>query len=363
MEGAEHLRYIPINNLRAGAALAYPVFSQNSDILLGEGMMLSKSHISRLTDLGYAGVYIQDELSADIKLEDIVPISVRLHSIASAKEIWKKAESGIRVRVNDKTIREKQDNLIIPVIDSLIKNPKRMVELINLNPESEYIYYHASNVMILSLLLGVELGLSGIQLYELGISSLLFDIGTVFLPPGLLDKPGKLTEDEYKDVKKHTQLGFDYLRETFNISIEGCMGAFHHHESFDGSGYPNGLKGSQISIYGRILAIADVYDALTSRRPFRRMLYPPAAMHYMNSQSGKLFDPPILQAFQRVVPFYPSGFCVELSNGEKGIVVQNYVGTPDLPRIRLFGDSQPKYADLRTDDKYHRITVNRIIEM
>lgn len=359
------MRYLPIEYVQEGMTLALPLYGGNFEALLGAGVTLSSYHIQRLSAVGYAGVYIQDEISADIDVPSLLPDEIHLNTVRAAKEAWEQALSGGQPKTNARTARARQDRIVMPVINGVIANRQRMIERIDLKPEEDYIYYHAASTMILSILIGVELGLSGVQLYELGLSALLHDVGNIFIPKNLLDKPGKLTADEYEVVRSHTQLGFNYLRENFDISIEGCMGALQHHENFDGSGYPTGLKRNKISIYGRIIAIADVYDALTSKRPYRNLLYPPAAMEYMNMNAGTLFDPKVLEALQRVVPLYPSGFGVELSPTTRGIVVKNFVGQPTRPRISVLSGKGKRVAtiDLHDDPQFKDYQVVGIVDL
>ena len=359
------MRYTPIEMIKEGMVLARPVYGTRFDILLGEGVTLSNFHIQRINQLGYAGVYILDDLSQGVEVRDILPGEIRMSTVRTAKDMYLSAEQRTGRKSTARTSREKLEKMTMPVVDSIIENPRRLVELIDLKPEDDYLYYHAANTVILSVLIGVEMGLSGVALYELCLSAFLHDVGNLFIPKTILEKPGKLTPEEYDVIKSHTQLGFDYLYENYEISIEGCMGAQQHHENFDGSGYPSGLRGNKISIYGRIIAITDVYDALTSRRPFRKMMYPPAAMEYLNEKAGTMFDPEILDVFQLVVPLYPSGLCVELNSGVRGIVVKNYVGAPNRPKVRLLNSKSetPLYVDLHEDVEFSDTYVTQIIEI
>lgn len=357
------MRYVPAQDLKEGTLLAHPIYGPNYEVLLRAGITLSASHIQRVHNMGYAGAYIEDDFSAGVIVKDLLPAHIRLSTIHAAKKTWQIARDSMRYN-RKRRIRSRQDKTIMPIIEALIAHPTRLVELIDLKPDDDYIYYHAAAVVILSLLIGIELGLSGTQLYELGLSALLHDVGNIFIPQTILEKPGRLTPEEFETMQSHTALGFEYLRDNFEISIEGCMGALHHHENYDGTGYPNGLKKDKISIYGRIIAITDVYDALTSKRPFREMLYPPAAMDYLNAQKGNMFDPHIVETFQRIVPLYPTGLCVELDSGVRGIVMQNYVGYPDRPKVRLLNTrAEALFVDLHKDEEYRDTYVVRIVEL
>lgn len=347
--------------------LAQSLYGAKLEILLNEGTVLNDYNLQRIKDMGYAGVYIHDEMSSEITVKDVIPPELRVKTIKATKEILQQAEIEATdpTRRQGSVTRQKQDKMITPLIDALIANPHRLVDMIDAKPYDEYMYYHAANVIILSLLIGVELGLSGVQLYELGLSSLMHDVGNMFIPKNVLNKPGKLSDEEYEIIKSHTQMGFNYLRDNFNATIETCMGALHHHENYDGSGYPNGLKKDKISIYGRVIAITDVYDALTSRRSYRQPMFPPAAMEFMNINSGTMFDPTIIKAFQKVVSLYPSGICVELSSGAPCIVVENFAGRPERPRVRLVNSlaKTPLYIDLFKDAPFASTNIKRIINL
>lgn len=354
------MRYITNDQIKEKMVLALPIFGPNFEVLLGEDMVLSKGHVQRINILGYAGVYIKDALSDGIAVEDIIPTELRLRTVRSAKEILLQAEKGGEAV---KVTRERQNAIIQPVIDAIIASRTKIINLIDLKPYDDYMYYHTATVVILSLLVGLEMGISGVQLYELGMASLLHDVGNIFIPKSILNKPGKLTPEEFEIIKSHSKMGFEYLHEHFDVSIECCMGALQHHENYNGTGYPNNLKKDKISIYGRIIAIADVYDALTSRRPYRQAIFPPAAIDFMEACAGTLFDPEIIEALKNVIALYPAGCCLELDNGVSCIAVENYKGDSARPKVKVIGDTpEPVYMDLHGDPSCAEISVLQIID-
>ena len=357
------MRYLSLPRLQEGMVLGSNIYGDKLEVIMGQRLILSDAHIRRLNELGYPGVYIMDNLSQDVVVQDIIPSELRLAAIKAARDLRRQAE-----RMDPKNPRKTsvapQQKIVLPIIEALIDNKRRVVDLIDLKPFENYDFYHAANVVVLSLLLGVEMGISGTQLYELGMASLLYDLGNIFLPREILQRPGKLPPAEYETVKKHTEIGFAFLRDNFDISIDACVGALHHHEHYDGSGYPYGLKKNKISIYGRIIALTDVFDALASRRPFREPMLPPEAMEFIQSQSGTKFDPEIVRALRRVVSLYPAGTCVQLSSGVCCMVVQNYVADPERPRLRLLGNmsATPLYIDLQNDPAFAHLKVSHILE-
>lgn len=359
------MRYIPNTRLQEGMILAKPFYGSKFEILLGVGMTLGAIHLRRIDELGYAGVYVEDEASAGVAPRETIPDDLRVRTIRAVKDILQtaeRAEPGPNADI--KIPRERQQKIIMPVMEALIANPCRLADQIDLKPFGDYTYYHAANVVVLSLLVGVEMGISGTSLFELGMAALLHDIGNAFVPKDILDKPGRLTKEEFEIMKSHSQKGFDYLREQFDVSIEACMGALQHHENYDGSGYPNGLRGDKISVHARIIALTDVFDALTSRRPFRQPVYPAVAIDFMNANAGAMFDPEILRVFESVVSLYPAGVCVELDSGAHCLVTENYPRDTSRPKLRLLDDASvpPLEIDLHGDPACHDVNVMEIIE-
>jgi len=162
------------------------------------------------------------------------------------------------------------------------------------------------------------------------------DVGKIKIPEEILNKKTPLTEEEFREIKQHASYGFDILRKNNDLSLLSSHVAFQHHEKFDGSGYPRGLKGSEIHEYGKLAAVADVYEALTSKRVYRRAIDPNEAYEYIISQSNSHFDPRILEIFKKHIAVYPSGTGILLSNGQRGNVVKQNSAYANRPFVRVF---------------------------
>ncbi len=199
-----------------------------------------------------------------------------------------------------------------------------LVNMIDLKVFDDYTYSHSVNVAVLSIIIGVTMGLGRKELTKLGLGALLHDIGKVFIDKDIVNKPGKLTDEEFSSMKMHSKLGYDYVRDRFQLPVKSYVAVLDHHERYDGSGYPNSKKGDEISDFGKMIALADVYDALTSERPYRKALPPSEAMEYIMGNSQVHFDPELVKVFSRKVAPYPVGTLVKLSNGMTGLVVENY---------------------------------------
>lgn len=357
------MRYFSIGHLQSGMILARAVYGGSFEALMGPGTCLTPAHIKRLSGMGYCGAYIRDEYANSVEVYDIVPEEMRLRAILTAKAVLTQAQDASSGGpLVHRVSREIHEGVILPMIEEIIASRHRMIDLVDLKPFDSYLYYHAANVLILSLLLGVEIGISGRQLQELGVAALLHDVGDIFVPKEIMQKPGKLTEEERAIIEAHTETGFKFLRDSFDLSIEACVGVFQNHENYDGTGYPNKLKKTKISLLGRIIAITEVFDALVSRRPYRPAMYPVEAMAFIEGNAGKMFDPDLVAAFKRVVSLYPVGVCVELSSGVRCLVVRNHPADPARPLVRMLGNMSKSalYIDLLGDPKFADVKVARI---
>jgi HD-GYP domain-containing protein (c-di-GMP phosphodiesterase class II) len=238
-----------------------------------------------------------------------------------------------------------------------------LIGLSDIKAHDEYTYYHSVSVATLSILLGVARGMSRPALYKLGMGALLHDVGKVFIPREIVQKPGALTDEEYEEMKHHSLLGYDYLREYWAGPAESIVAVLAHHERYDGSGYPLGLSGDKQPLEARIVALSDVYDAMTSERPYRGAIPPSEAIEHIMGNSGTMFDPQLVSIFMKKITPYPVGSRVCLSNGQRAIVVNNHADSLMRPKVkRLHMNEQTACAedeimDLLNDPAYWNVTI------
>jgi len=205
-----------------------------------------------------------------------------------------------------------------------------------------YTFSHSTNVTIYTLAMAMKMGYNDKQLNEIGMGSMLHDIGKVVIPKEILNKPGKLTDEEFALVKEHPTFGFELLRKEHSISLLSAHCAFQHHEKLDGTGYPRGLKGNEIHEYGKVMAIADVFDALTSNRSYRSAMLPHTAMEIIFAGANTHFDANLIRVFQQSVATYPEGVTVKLNTGEEGVVIKYEFSAPARPLVRIIKDPNGK---------------------
>jgi HD-GYP domain-containing protein (c-di-GMP phosphodiesterase class II) len=207
------------------------------------------------------------------------------------------------------------------------------------------VFCHGISVCILSLMTGITAGYSVEELKNLGTSALLHDYGKIFIPKDILNKTGKLNEQELQHIRQHTVYGHEELRKINGISGSAAQVAIQHHERMNGSGYPNGLKTETIEQFARIVGMADVYDAMTTDKPYRNGYHSYEAIEYIRDLSGELFDSELAQHFLFGLEPYPIGNLVQLNSGEKGVVVRISKYLPARPAVRVLVNKEGRLSE------------------
>lgn len=350
------MRLINIEELKDGMVLAKPVFNENGVIILREGAPLKEKYKGKLRELGYNNIYIQDELLRDLELSEVVSEEIKRESINNLKETFAEVEKRTTINENIGEIKNTVNNLV----DELISNRHLMINMVDLKMFNQYTFQHSVNVAILSLIVGIAMGLNQLQLYKLGMGALLHDIGKTGIRSSLLEKEGELTQDEYEEIKTHCKKGYEILKENKDIPTTSAIVALHHHERYDGDGYPEGKSKDDIHLFCRITAVADVYDALISKRPYRQPFSSAEAMEFILGGAGINFDREIVQYFFRKVATYPEGTKVRLSDGRQALVIKNFEKFSLRPMVRVIKengrDVAPYDIDLR-EEKFNSVTI------
>lgn len=343
------MRFLSIHQVEPGVRLAKPIYGSGGSILLRENFELTESIISRLKALGYNGVYINDEISEGIEIEDVIEETLRIEAAMSLEDIF----------TNNGNI-EKMQPLVTDVVDNILNNKDVVMNINRLRGHHKYTYLHSVNVGILSVGIGVKLDYQRDKLIELGMSGILHDIGKKFVPIDILDKNGSLDKKEFEVIRQHPQKGFDMLCNSYELSSMTKVGVLQHHERFDGSGYPKGLKGGEISPFGRIIAVSDTYDAMTSDRAYHEASQPSEVIEYLLGDGNQRYDLRIVDYFTKCIAVYPVGSCVELSDGTQGIVLKNYSDCVLRPVVRNINNKE--IIDLKNDANYLSICISGIIQ-
>ncbi|WP_455366439.1 HD-GYP domain-containing protein [Kaarinaea lacus] len=293
--------------------------------------------------------------------------ALRIHANAKnfIEKIMQDAKAGKDVDVQE------AKTLVKDLAKNIIANPMALIWLTQLKNRDEYTSIHSLNVCILSLFFGRSLGMNTQQLNELGLGALLHDIGKLRVPLEILNKPDRLTDEEYDVIKRHTLLGYDLLKNKDGLSRDSLVVIKNHHERVDGHGYPDGLQSYGIDLYSRIVKIVDVYDAVTSKRVYHQDVTPYHALNCIYSDRNGAFDEKLVQAFLKHMGIYPVGCAIELNTGEIGVVTSINEKRHLAPTLLLVRDNKQrplehnKYINLASEcwpNEAKRPRIERVID-
>ncbi|MGM8365205.1 HD-GYP domain-containing protein [Virgibacillus sp. W0181] len=353
------MRLVSTRSVKPGTKIAQSIYNENNLPLIQKGTALTEKMIHRLLKQHITYVHIEDALTDDIYVEDVIPAKTRIKAMGMLKETFvglKKDD----IFNNAYILETKSQNLLV-VIDELMKDIRNSNETIsmltNIFATDDYIFQHSINVAIYSLAIGSQVNLPDAQLAELGVGAILHDIGKIFIEEEILQKADKLTADEFAIMKTHTELGYNFLRKQNSISSVAAHCAYQHHERLDGSGYPRGIKGDAIHPFGKIIAIADVFDAVTSNRVYRSAMLPHEGLEILYAGAIQQFEKQYVEAFKQSVSVYPNGLTVRLNDGRTGVVIRQNKTLCDRPVIRIIKDASDQSISPYEVDMAYNVQV------
>lgn len=346
------MRYVEIDKISKGMLMGRNIYNESCQLVLRENSILTEHMISRLRTQGYQGLYISDEISKDIVIREQISQELKNRTKKSIKALFDSKGKKLSSKIANNISAAARE-----ICDEIIENKQLLGNMIELKTYDDYTYSHSLNVGVVSTFIGEEMGLNREQLYQLALAGMLHDIGKEFIPIEIINKTDKLETEEWKKVQSHPELGYHFIRKNFNYPATVYVAILMHHENYNGTGYPGGKEGEEISLFGRIIRVADTFDALTSTRSYRKAYASNEAVEYIMAESGTLFDPNVVEAFIRKTAIYPVGTEVRLSTGEKAIVMKNYEKLPLRPKVLL--EDEGKVLNLKKDRKYLSVTIEQ----
>lgn len=333
------MRKVPLNEVREGERLGRTIFAPDAKVLLAAGQRLERRFLQRLKELGYFAVYVQDQATEDIQIEEVVSEQTRSELTMELKNTCRK------LKVTEQSLNVGSlISLVDEVVSEVASKPNLLISFLDIRSKEDYLYAHSVNCCILGIQLATGFFTDLRRLKDLGVGLLLHDVGMVDIPHEVANKAGKLSPSEREKMAQHTQIGFESLRRKDEISLLSAHIAYQHHERSDGTGYPRKLPGDQVHPYAKICTVVDAYDALVSDRPWRKRFTPDRALNLLLLESGKAFDPLVIQKFKENVAIYPVGTMVRLSTQETAVVKSVQKGLSHRPVVRVIKD--PKGRDL-----------------
>ncbi|MCS7464654.1 HD domain-containing protein [Paenibacillus doosanensis] len=337
------MRHIHIDNVEPGQFLGRTIFSGKGAILLSENVQLTVYMITTLKRIGVTMIYIKDPQFEDVEIADVVPEETKRAVMQRMGETFETIRSG--KELNTRSINGSIDNLL----EEIMKNKEVLVQLSDIRTEDNEMYVHAMNVCMMSVMVGIHMGLPMNQLRELAIGALLHDIGKI----------DALVDDESDDLRKHhTWRGFELLKNKRELSLLIAHVALQHHERIDGEGLPRRIPGEQIHLYAKITAVADRYDNLLFNLSTGRRMQPHEACEHIMALAGSQLDRDIVIHFLRTVSVYPTGASVRLSTRETAVVVGQHRGLPGRPVVRVIqSDWSERDLDVKEIDLAQHTTV------
>lgn len=237
--------------------------------------------------------------------------------------------------INSKNILMRYEKVIKSVI--LILESKRDYQnvLIKIMLYDRALFFHSLNVAVYSIAIAIQMKLNTKAILSICLSSLIHDIGKIYIPKAVVEKPGKLTDEEFDIIKKHPEKGYNYLLNETDIPLLIALPSLQHHERLNGTGYPNNLISTQIHISSKIIAVADMFDALTSNRSYKKALTPTKAISIIMEDCGTALDNEVIESFISSITFYPEGNIIKINTGETGVIIANRPEHPFEPIIKV----------------------------
>lgn len=339
--------FVKTDDLREGMRIDQAIKDRLDRVLISKYAILDAYMIDSLKKLGIRGVYISEGEEPRAPEQPEKPINAlarnnisKLRTEDAAKvnlseSVKRRVSEGIQFLYNNSSSQQFVDtanNITNNLMKAINNNDALAVDITALKTSDEYTFKHSVDVATIAMIIAKKQGFKQDDIYNIGIAGLLHDMGKSKIPSEILNKPGKLNDEEFAVMKKHSELGYEILKEKNSFSPAIALAVLQHHEKINGSGYPMGVKEDKIIPYAKILSVSDVYDALVTERPYKKAYSQRTAVEMIMTMTAEL-DLVAMQSFLSSVILYPVDSTVQLSNGERARVVKNNPETALRPTV------------------------------
>ncbi len=328
---------LSIDECKPGMVLSEDVVNHDTGaILLSSGIVLNRKKILHMKALGINNIDILIDNDEEVLVEEEGFTKSYDKVKSKTKSIFDDFRIGKKIAVSE------INNEVNSLVDEITKSNNILSKLRQLEESDDYTFNHSIRVSILATMIGKWMNYSDIELKQISMTGLFHDIGKLKISNHIINKPGKLSKQEFEIIKKHTIYSYEVLKDTIGISKNIAMGALQHHEREDGSGYPLKVKGDKIHQFAKIIAICDVFDAMTADRVYRAKESPFKVAELILKDSFGLLDPNICLIFLNNISKFYVGNIVKLSNGSIGEIIYIHKEMPTRPLVKVDDD----YIDL-----------------
>lgn len=347
------MRAIPTKYVEEGCVLGENLYTKDGQILIKKGVTLTKSLLKKISMNSIFTVYIED-VHSDHEVNRLIDQSLRIKGMMIVKTLFKMAKDGKSIDDLHYILSSYAED----VLYELKSYKKQNIEYIDIKNVDNYIYSSALNVALISSLIAWDLGYNDDMVKHTFLGAIYHDIGVALLPDNIVNKRDELTRDEKLMIINHPNRGYAFVKEKTYLSGYVKQIVLQHHECIDGSGYPQRLIGNSVSKLAQIVGIANIYDAMTSDRPYKRAVPPNEALEYLMGSTSK-YDQAIISTFMRRITPYPIGSHVLLSNDKIAIVDEINNAFPLRPKGRIIFKNSNKYKTVNLM-KESTITIKKI---
>ena len=313
----------------------------------GKTAKKSRFNFRSLFKLGRSRDAAQDFEQTNVIYEDTTSFKDEIHTASDVHKQAAVTVQGVMDNLRGSGSLEigRLESAVSPMVDSVLRNPAALACLIRMQKKDDYLYQHSIASSVWGTILGRQLGLNRDDLDVIAFGAMLLDVGKTHVPSEILTKPTKLNEEEIKLMRRHVQYGLDILEKAKGVDSRVLDMVAHHHERYNGTGYPAGLKGNSIPVFGKIAGIVDAYDAMITPRPYAKLLSSYDALRKLQQLADVEFQAEIVDQFTRAIGAFPTGTVVELNTGEVAIVTKQNRIRRLRPEVMIVMNAEKQLLD------------------